>query len=77
MKKLTLSLLYLFSFSVFGNEFTFNYKNINTLSSLICNQLKMAHGADEILVSRFNVDKTKLTPKGHSQIIEVNGTCNA
>ncbi len=70
-------ILCLVSTSVLAKDFKYNYKNINTIASIICEALPTTAQANETVVSRFNVNRTKLNEQGKELQVEVNGTCNA
>ncbi len=79
MTKIGLStIILILSFqSCFAGEFKFNYKNLNALASLICSNNQPSTAKDEVLVSKFSINKTKLSQRKNDLKIEISGTCNA
>lgn len=61
-----------------ASSFKLNYKNLNSLGSLICN-LDEAHTAQQrpssSFVHKIEINKTSLS--SHAKIIEVSGTCHS
>lgn len=65
------------SSTTWAKGFNFNYKNLNVLSALICEQVRQEVDNSTILFSKFSIDKTKLSSNSNDVKFEVTGTCNA
>jgi hypothetical protein len=60
----------------YGNEFNFNYKNLNTLGALICSQDSVVQDKETILAHKVNIDMRRVGPGGNDKIFEVSGSCD-
>jgi hypothetical protein len=61
-----------------ASEFKFNYKNLNTLASVICAKgqpLKV--GTNEVLANSIQVEQVKTGINPNDKTYEITGTCNA
>ena len=79
MLKLVILSIFLFLHAPesFGKGFQFNYKNLNTLASIICAQSQMKLPAPHVQVSKFAINRQFLNPQKSEFNIVLNGTCNA
>ncbi|MBT4792687.1 MAG: hypothetical protein HON90_14025 [Halobacteriovoraceae bacterium] len=75
----TILLFLAISLTAAANEFKFNYKNLNTLTAVIChkakNTLSQQKGAQ--VVSSFSINKVKHSDQKDDATFEISGTCNA
>lgn len=68
---------FLFSSGLYANEFKFNYKNLNSLASTICENMRPKLTKRSIFVSSFNVDRETYGPAKGQTKFHITGTCNA
>ena len=70
--------LTLFTLSASASSFQLNYKNINTLTGVICASLqKESISKSETLVQKIQIEQIRTGHKSTDIEFEVSGTCNA
>ena len=67
----------LLSLPLYAGEFSFNYKNLNTLATLICKQIKPEVTNNTVLVNKFITNKTKYGTDSSEAQYELSGICNS
>lgn len=79
MKKsiLLIALFSVFNVSAGETSFNFNYKNINSLAMLICNELKPSTTSNSVIVNKFTTYKTKYGATNKELLFELSGVCNS
>ncbi|MFT6632976.1 MAG: hypothetical protein ACJAS4_002944 [Bacteriovoracaceae bacterium] len=65
------------SLPAYAGEFSINYKNLNTLASLICQEIKPEATNNTVLVNKFTTNKTKYGADKSEAQFELTGICNS